>query len=36
MTLDMLNFDFIEKGQGVVSPPRFAHDFSRKMLYSIN
>ena len=35
----MLNFDFLEKGLGVVSPPHFMYDFSRKMffmLYSIN
>ena len=35
----MLNFDFLEKGLGVVSPPLFLYDFSRKtflMLYSIN
>ena len=34
----MLNFDFLEKGLGVVSPPHFVHDFTRKvffMLYSI-
>ena len=36
---DMLNFDFLEKGLGIVSPPHFVYDFSRKMffmLYSIN
>ena len=36
---DMFNFDFLEKGQGIVSPPYFVNDFSRKMflmLYSIN
>ena len=35
----MLNFNFSEKGLGLVSPPHFVHDFSRKMLlmlYSIN
>ena len=35
----MLNFDFLEKGQGIVSPPHFVYDFSRKMflvLDSIN
>ena len=35
----MLNFDFLEKGLGIVSPPHFVYDFSRKiflMLYSIN
>ena len=36
---DMSNFDFLEKGLEIVSPPYFVHDFSRKiflMLYSIN
>ena len=35
----MLNFDFLEKGLGTVSPPHFVYDFSRKMfpkLYSVN
>ena len=35
----MLNFDFLEKGLGVVSSPYFVYDVSRKMflmLYSIN
>ena len=35
----MLNFDFLEKGLGIVSPPNFVYDFSRKMflkLYSNN
>ena len=35
----MINFDFLEKGLGIVSPPHFVYDFSRKMflmLYSIN
>ena len=35
----MLNFDFLEKGLGIVSPPHFVYDFSRKMflkLYSNN
>ena len=35
----MLNFNFAEKGRGLVSPPYFVYDFSRKMflmLYSIN
>ena len=35
----MLNCDLLEKGQGVVSPPHFMYDFSRKMflkLYSSN
>ena len=36
---DMLNFDFLEKGLEIISPPRFVHRFLRKMflmLYSIN
>ena len=36
---DMLNFHFSEKGLGLVSPPHFVYDFSRKMflmLHSIN
>ena len=36
---EMLNFDFLEKGLGIVSPPHFEYDFSTKMflmLYSIN
>ena len=36
---DMLNFNFSEKGMGLVSPLHFAYDFSREMflkLYSIN
>ena len=35
----ILNFDFLEKGLGIVSPPNFVFDFSRKMflmLCSIN
>ena len=35
----MLNFDFSEKGLGIVSQPHFAYDFSTKMfpmLYSVN
>ena len=28
----MLNFDFLEKGLEIVSPPYFAYDFSRKCL----
>ena len=27
----MLNFDFLGKGLGIVSPPHFVHNFSRKM-----
>ena len=35
----MLNFNFSEKGVGLVSPLHFAYDFSRKllqMLHAIN
>ena len=35
----MLNFDFLEKGLGKVSPPHFVYDFSTKIflkLYSVN
>ena len=35
----MLNFDFLDKGLGIVSPAYFVYDFSTKMflnLYSIN
>ena len=35
----MLNFDFLDKGLGVVSPAQFVYAFSTKMflmLYSIN
>ena len=35
----MLNFDFLGKGLGIVSPACFVYDFSIKiflMLYSIN
>ena len=34
----MLNFGFLEKGLGIVYPPHFVYDFSRKlfvMLYSV-
>ena len=27
---DMLNFDILEKGLGIVSAPYFVYDFSRK------
>ena len=30
---DMLNFDFLENGLGIVSPPYFAYHFSSKMLF---
>ena len=36
---DMLLFNFIEKGLGIVFPPHFEYDFSRKMFlmfYFIN
>ena len=35
----MLNMDYLEKRLGIISPPQFVNDFSRKMLlmfYSIN
>ena len=35
----MLNFDILDKGQGIVSPAHFLYDFLTKMflmLYSIN
>ena len=35
----MLNFDFLDKGLGIVSPAYLVYDFSTKMflmLYSIN
>ena len=35
----MINFDILEKGLEIVSPPHFMYDFARKMffmLYSIN
>ena len=31
LSRDMLNLDFLEKGLGIVSPPHFMYDFSRKM-----
>ena len=33
---DMLNFNFPEKGQGLVSPPYFVHDFSRKLFHILH
>ena len=27
----MLNFDFLEKGLGIVFPPHFVYDFSKEM-----
>ena len=29
----MLNFDFLDKGLGIVSPARFVYDFSAKMFF---
>ena len=31
----MLNFDFLEKGLGLVSPPHVVYDFSRKMFFML-
>ena len=33
---DMPNFYFSEKGLGLVSPPHFMYDFSRKMFLMLN
>ena len=33
---DMLNFNFSEKGLGLISPPHFVYDFSRKMLLKLH
>ena len=33
---DMLNFNFSEKGLGVVSPSHFQYDFSRKMFIMLH
>ena len=32
----MLNFNFSEKGMGLVSPPHFVNDFSRKMFLMLH
>ena len=32
-SIDMLNFDFLEKNLGIVSPSYFVFDFSRKMFH---
>ena len=32
----MLNFDFAEKGVGIVSPPYFEYDISRKMFLMLH
>ena len=31
----MLNFDFLEKGLGIVSPSQFVYGFSRKMFFEL-
>ena len=31
----MHNFDFLEKGLEIVSPPNFVYDFSRKMFFKL-
>ena len=39
LSRDKLNFDFLENGLGIVSPPHFVYGLSTKiflMLYSIN
>ena len=33
---DMLDFNFSEKVQGVVSLPYFVHDFSRKLFHRLH
>ena len=33
---DMLNFNFSEKGLGLVFPPHFEYNFSRKMLLMLD
>ena len=32
----MLNFNFLEKCLGIVSPPHFEYDFSRKMFLIVH
>ena len=32
----MFNFDFLEKGMGIVSPSHLLYDFSRKMFLILN
>ena len=32
----MLNFDFLEKGPGIVSSPHFVYDLSRKMFVMLH
>ena len=31
----MLNFDFLEKGLGIVSPPHFVYDFPKKNISQV-
>ena len=31
----MLNFDFLEKNLGIVSPPHFVYDFSKKIFFML-
>ena len=33
---NMLNFDFLEKDLGIVSPPYFMYDFSQKLFLMLN
>ena len=33
---DMLNFNISEKGLGLVSPPHFVYDFSRKLFHMLH
>ena len=30
LSRDMLNFEFLEKGLGIISPSHFMYDFSKK------
>ena len=32
---DMLNFDLLGKGLGIVSPPHFVYDLSRKIIFML-
>ena len=32
---DVLNFEFLEKGLGIVSPPHFVNDFQEKCFHVI-
>ena len=31
----MLNFNYLEKSLGLVSPPHFVHNFSRKIFFTL-